>query len=101
MKVSEGFARTRDGTPIGYSLHGDPAASKRAVLVHSLVMDRRFWDPVARRLAADGTVLTYDCRGHGASGKGAGTYSVAQFADDLADLMDGLGWKGRSSLAPQ
>ncbi|MFL6573601.1 MAG: alpha/beta fold hydrolase, partial [Burkholderiales bacterium] len=87
MKVSQGFARVRDGTPSGYSVHGDPGASRAAVLVHSLAMDRHFWDPIAARLAAVGAVLTYDCRGHGASGAGGRVYSVSQFADDLADLM--------------
>jgi 3-oxoadipate enol-lactonase len=90
MNVSQGFARVRDGTPIGYSVHGDPAASRAAVLVHSLAMDRHFWDPIATRLAAEGAVLAYDCRGHGASGAGGKSYSVAQFADDLADLMTEL-----------
>lgn len=93
MKVSQGFAQARDGTPIGYSLHGDPAASRRAVLVHSLAMDRSFWGPVAARLGRNAAVLTHDCRGHGASGAGAGAFSVAQFADDLASLMDHAGWK--------
>lgn len=93
MKVSQGFARVRDGTPIGYSVHGDPAASRAAVLVHSLAMDRHFWDPVAARLASGARVLAYDCRGHGASGAGGKSYSVAQFADDLADLMTELRWE--------
>jgi 3-oxoadipate enol-lactonase len=93
MKVSQGFARVRDGTPIGYSVHGDPAASRAAVLVHSLAMDRHFWDPIATRLAAEGAVLAYDCRGHGASGAGGKSYAVAQFADDLADLMTELRWE--------
>src|SRR6185436_6077917 len=93
MKVSQGFARVRDGTPIGYSVHGDAAASRAAVLVHSLAMDRHFWDPVADRLASQGAVLVYDCRGHGASGAGGKSYSVAQFADDLADLMSELRWE--------
>jgi 3-oxoadipate enol-lactonase len=92
MKVSQGFAQTRDGVPIGYTLHGDARASRRAVLVHSLAMDRRFWDPVAERLGGDAAALTFDCRGHGASGLGAGEYSVALFADDLAALMDHVGW---------
>jgi 3-oxoadipate enol-lactonase len=92
MKVSEGRARTRDGTPIGYTLHGSPAASRFAVLVHSLAMDRHFWDPVALRLASGAAVLSYDCRGHGTSGAGGEIYSVEQFADDLADLMDHVGW---------
>src|SRR6185437_2320393 len=99
MKVSQGFARVRDGTPIGYSVHGDAAASRAAVLVHSLAMDRHFWGPVADRLASQGAVLVYDCRGHGASGAGGKSYSVAQFADDLADLMSELRWERRSSPA--
>src|SRR5262249_818463 len=92
MKVSQGFARVRDGTPIGYSVHGDPAASRAVVLVHSLAMDRHFWGAVVDGLAP-AAVLAYDCRGHGASGAGGKSYSVAQFADDLADLMTELRWE--------
>ena len=90
MKVLQGFARVRDGTPIGYSVHGDASASSVAVLVHSLAMDRHFWDAVVSRLARGASVLTYDCRGHGASGLGERRYSVEQFADDLAELMSEL-----------
>src|SRR3954466_2382756 len=93
MKVSQGFARVRDDTRIGYSVNGDPGASCAAVLVHSLAMDRHFWDAIAARLAAEAAVLTYDCRGHGASGAGGKAYSVSQFADDLADLMTELRWE--------
>ena len=92
MKVSQGFARVRDGTPIGYSVHGDPGASRAVVLVHSLAMDRHFWDAVIDGLA-EAAVLACDCRGHGASGAGGKSYSVAQFADDLADLMAELRWE--------
>jgi pimeloyl-ACP methyl ester carboxylesterase len=45
------------------------------VLVHSLAMDRLFWQPVAERLARSQPVLTYDCRGHGGSDKPAGPYT--------------------------
>jgi 3-oxoadipate enol-lactonase len=45
------------------------------------------------RLARRALVLTYDCRGHGASGRGEPRYSVEQFADDLADLMSALKWE--------
>ena len=92
MKVSQGFARARDGVSLGYTLHGDASASRRAVLVHSLAMDRHFWDPMAVKLGGNAAVLTYDCRGHGASGAGKGEYSVELFADDLADLLDQIGW---------
>lgn len=73
-----------------YTLAGDPKSAKRAVLIHSLAMDRQFWRPVAQRL--DGAVLLYDCTGHGASDRPAGPYSVEGFADDLAQLLDHLRW---------
>src|SRR3954454_889810 len=96
MKFSQGFARVRDGTPLGYSVHGDPGASRAAVLVHSLAMDRHFWDPIVARLAAEVAVLTYDCRGHGLSGAGGKAYSVSQFADDLSDLR--AEWRCQGAL---
>jgi 3-oxoadipate enol-lactonase len=60
------------------------------VLIHSLAMDRNFWQPAAERL--DGAVLLYDCTGHGESEKPAGPYTVEGFADDLARLLDHVGW---------
>lgn len=84
---------TRDGTRLGYTLLGDGKGSKRVALVHSVAMDRRFWLPVAERLMASGaSVVVYDCRGHGASDKPGGPYTVELFADDLADLLDAVGW---------
>jgi 3-oxoadipate enol-lactonase len=56
-------------------------------------MDRHFWRPVGDKLAASRPVLTYDCRGHGASDKPAGPYTVELFARDLADLLDHVGWR--------
>lgn len=91
--VSVELAPTRDGTRIAYTLHGDKNAKYQAALVHSVAMDREFWRPVAERLAPKAAVLTYDCRGHGASDKPAGPYTVELYADDLADLMDRLGWR--------
>ncbi|MCC6889514.1 MAG: alpha/beta fold hydrolase [Hyphomicrobiales bacterium] len=90
---SDGTARVRDGIRIAYSLHGDPASSRRATLVHSVAMDRQFWLPVAQRLAKDTAVLALDCRGHGASDKPGGPYTVEQFADDIADVVTHLGWE--------
>lgn len=81
-----------DGTRIAYAMLGDPKTPKRAVLIHSLAMDHTFWRPVAERLARDAAVLIYDCRGHGASDKPAGPYTVERMARDLAVLLDGVGW---------
>ena len=88
--ATEGLATTRDGTRLAYSLQGDGA--KRAVLVHSVAMDRQFWQPVAERLIGHASVLLYDCRGHGKSDKPDRPYTVELFADDLADLLDHVGW---------
>jgi 3-oxoadipate enol-lactonase len=91
---TDGAARTRDGTRIAYSLMGVAGEAKRhAVLVHSIAMDRQFWLPVAEWLANDTAVAVLDCRGHGASDKPKGPYTVEQFADDIADMLDHLGWK--------
>jgi 3-oxoadipate enol-lactonase len=86
----------RDGTRLAYALQGDKGTKADAagiVLVHSLAMDRAFWQPVAAMLAAERSVLTYDCRGHGESDKPKGPYTVELFARDLADLLDHVGWR--------
>src|SRR5690606_31192699 len=93
QQTTEGEARTRDGTVLAYSLHDRGAGAPRIALIHSLAMDRAFWRPVAERLAPHASVLVYDCRGHGRSGKPPGPYTVELFADDLADLLDHVGWQ--------
>lgn len=84
------MATTRDGARLAYEIRG--RGTDGIALVHSLAMDRRFWQPVADRLAASVPVLTYDCRGHGQSDKPKGPYTVELFARDLADLLDHVGW---------
>jgi 3-oxoadipate enol-lactonase len=85
-------ATVRDGAEIHYRLvKGEGPA--RFALIHSLAMDRHFWEPVAERLAIAGDVLLYDCRGHGASSRIGAPFTVEQFADDLADLFDAVGWR--------
>lgn len=86
-------AVTRDGTQLAYTLHAQGSGRPRVALVHSLAMTGDFWAPVVERLAPHADVLTFDCRGHGDSGKPAGPYSLELFADDLADLLDHVGWR--------
>jgi 3-oxoadipate enol-lactonase len=83
----------RDGIQLAYALHDRPAPGRQVVLIHSLAMDRSFWRPVAERLAMNACVLIPDCRGHGRSNRPKGPVTVELHADDLADLLDQLGWR--------
>ena len=85
------FAVTRDGTRISYRLVPGNGGG-RCVLVHSLAMDKSFWGSTVTALNGAADVLVIDCRGHGKSDKPAGPYSVELFADDIADVMDHVGW---------
>ena len=60
------------------------------LLIHDLGASAEDWEwqvPVLRRAF---TVVTYDVRGHGKSGKPADAYSVSQFSNDAAKLITAL-----------
>jgi 3-oxoadipate enol-lactonase len=86
-----------DGCPIAYTLHtaspesGD-ASRSRIALIHPLALDRSVWDGVVPLLGAHADVLTYDCRGHGQSGRAKMTFTPELFAADLAGLLDHVDW---------
>jgi 3-oxoadipate enol-lactonase len=95
--------QTADGCSIAYTLHkadllrgASPlrAANEpnRIALIHSLALDRGIWDGVAEKLADRASVLAYDTRGHGRSSRVPGPFTMEQFAQDLAQLMDHVGW---------
>jgi 3-oxoadipate enol-lactonase len=94
---SDGSAAASDGASIGYTLHvaeprdGSPARP-RIALIHSLALDRHFWDGVVPLLTAHADVLTFDCRGHGRSSRVKMTYTAELFAGDLASLLDHVTW---------
>lgn len=93
LSEATSFARTRDGIQVAYRIYGEGDRPLKIALVHSLAMDHSFWREVAPLLAPRADVLVYDCRGHGRSDKAAGPYRVEQFGDDLADLLDAVGWR--------
>jgi pimeloyl-ACP methyl ester carboxylesterase len=65
------------------------------LLVHGLASNARTWDGVAARLAAAGhEVVAVDQRGHGHSEQTADGYTTPQCADDLAQLVEVLGFTG-------
>lgn len=89
----------RDGAELLYTLHeSGTSGAPRLTLVHSLALDRSVWDAVVGALGTDIDILTYDCRGHGASSKTPGPYTTELFAADLRDLLASVGW-ARSFVA--
>lgn len=88
----EGVARTRDGEALSFTRHPAPDGAPRIVFVHSLALDRSLWAGVTAALEGRAEMVTYDARGHGRSSRPHGPYTTGQFADDLADLLDHVGW---------
>ena len=73
----------RDGPPV--------------VFINSLGTDFRIWNEVATILAPDFRVITYDKRGHGLSESGPDQNDMADYACDLAALLDQIG-VGRATI---
>ena len=68
---------------------GDPPAPS-VVMVHGIMGHSWEWDTLLEALTEDFRVFVPDQRGHGAS-EWATDYTVAAFADDLAELIRGTG----------
>lgn len=84
---------TSDNCAIAYTLRPAPKpGAQRLALVHSLALDGSIWNGVAAKLAGEAQILTYDCRGHGQSDRVSGPFTTDQFAGDLAELFDHVGW---------
>jgi 3-oxoadipate enol-lactonase len=83
-----------DGSTLAYTLRTAPAAgAPRLVLIHSLALDRSVWDRLIPHLEAQAEILTCDCRGHGQSDRRAGRFTAELFANDIAELLDHVGWE--------
>jgi 3-oxoadipate enol-lactonase len=83
---------TDDGVRLVGQRRGTKGAPRLA-LVHSLAMSGAFWDRVVVLLADEFDIVSYDCRGHGASDRAPGPYHIERFGDDLAAVLDGVGWE--------
>ena len=91
--MHQGVFQTSDDCTIAYTLRAARTPGlPRVVLVHSLALDASIWDGVVSRLAVHADILTYDCRGHGRSGRRVKTFTMARFARDLSELLDHVGW---------
>jgi 3-oxoadipate enol-lactonase len=93
--MTSASAAAPDGASIAYTLHRAESrngARPRIALIHSLALDRSFWNGVVPLLTPHADVLTYDCRGHGQSTRVKMTYTAELFAGDLASLLDHVNW---------
>jgi (E)-2-((N-methylformamido)methylene)succinate hydrolase len=68
------------------------------VLIHGVGARLENWDGVASRLASEFSVLRYDLRGHGATTRAPGPYSLPLLADDLKALLAHVG-AGEANVA--
>jgi 3-oxoadipate enol-lactonase len=80
------FVRANGGV-IHFADEGPPGG-RTIVFSNSLGTDFRIWDEVAKPLADNARVIRYDNRGHGLSELRAGPAAIADFASDLAALLD-------------
>ncbi|MBD0421965.1 alpha/beta fold hydrolase [Streptomyces sp. TRM S81-3] len=79
------------GATIDYDDLG-PATGLPVLLVHGHPFDRTLWEPQVTALTKAGhRVVTPDLRGYGRSSVTPGKVLLADFADDLAALLDRLG----------
>lgn len=90
--MQQGETRASDGTRLAWRLWDGPETLPKIALVHSLALHGGMWQGVADQLAGRARLLALDCRGHGASGRAPGPYATELFADDLAAVMDAVGW---------
>lgn len=80
-----------DGTVVAVIDLGPRDAACTVVLHHGWTQDHTSWEDVARLLAADLRVISYDARGHGRSDAGPrGSATLEQLADDLAEIITRL-----------
>jgi pimeloyl-ACP methyl ester carboxylesterase len=82
---------TSDGCDLDYRVDGPADAPETLVLLHGWSQSRAMFDRALPALSGDHTVITYDHRGHGLSGKPDHGARIARLAADLRELLDHLG----------
>lgn len=92
---------TVNGIRIAYQRAG---SGPSLVLLHGFISDSRVWQPQIDDLSRDFDVIAWDCPGCGRSSDPPEEFSMAEFADCLAGLLDdadvssahllGLSWGG-------
>jgi pimeloyl-ACP methyl ester carboxylesterase len=77
-----------DGTEIVYDVFGIGAPT--LVLVHGWSCDRSYWSAQSAMLSRDYRIATLDLAGHGESGLGRSSWTIAGFGSDVATVVSAL-----------
>ncbi len=92
--MTEGTIVRPDGVTVAYE---DVGSGPLVVLTHGFTVTLRMWDPTVAALVAAGyRVVTWDVRGHGATGGPAddAAYTIDHVVADLAALLDEVAGSG-------
>jgi pimeloyl-ACP methyl ester carboxylesterase len=77
----------RDRAALHYEVHGDEGGSHAVFLLHAFPLDGRMWQPQLEALSGRRVVVP-DLRGFGKSGAVQPAESIADFALDVAGLLE-------------
>lgn len=77
---------------INYRISGDPSLPKM-VFLHGLMGFLNNWGTITREMSKSHCCLVFDQRGHGKSYKPANGYQPEDYAADLLQILQALGWK--------
>ncbi|UCD62915.1 MAG: alpha/beta hydrolase [Candidatus Zixiibacteriota bacterium] len=77
-----------DGVMIQYEVQG--AGEKALVLVHCWSCDRSYWSTQVEALKEDYRVVTLDLPGHGESGANRQQWTLQQYGEDVATVVNKL-----------
>lgn len=75
-----------DGVPISYSVYGKGDVT--LVFVHGWSCDSRYWHRQVPYFSKRFSVVTVDLAGHGHSGPGRRSYTVASFGEDVRAVVE-------------
>ena len=101
---TERMVTVRDGVRLSVRDHAPSHAEATVVLLHGLCLEKGSWTGQVRHLTRQWgdriRIISYDHRGHGRSDSAPKrTYTVAQLAEDLADVLTALDVSGPLTLA--
>lgn len=100
------YHRLSDGTPLYYEEHG-PKSGRTIVFIPGWTFTVGVWRRQFEALADTHRIISFDLRGAGRSGKTAPFHSLAEYAEDAAELLATLnvrdatvvGWALGASVA--